>query len=113
MKAYSKHNGDEEDLDENRESEDTQNWDADAYDECIMHWMDDYLNLEEVQSALHVKPTDWGVCSDTVWEAWPESDFQRQIEPYYTEIVEGLIEKGKMTLDLYEILGVCTWIEPK
>merc|ERR1712024_217342 len=26
--------------------------------------------------------------------------------------VEGLIEKGKMTLDLYEILGVCTWIEP-
>merc|ERR1711913_127424 len=27
--------------------------------------------------------------------------------------VEGLIEKGKMTLDLYEILGVCTWSEPK
>merc|ERR1711910_299009 len=27
--------------------------------------------------------------------------------------VEGLIEKGKMTLDLYEILGVCTWNEPK
>merc|ERR1719377_237387 len=26
--------------------------------------------------------------------------------------VEGLIEKGKMTLDLYEILGVCTWNEP-
>merc|ERR1711936_1530921 len=26
---------------------------------------------------------------------------------------EGLIEKGKMTLDLYEILGVCTWNEPK
>merc|ERR1711893_367104 len=27
--------------------------------------------------------------------------------------VEGLIEKGKISLDLYEILGVCTWIEPK
>merc|ERR1712241_108529 len=27
--------------------------------------------------------------------------------------VEALIEKGKMTLDLYEILGVCTWVEPK
>merc|ERR1711997_660148 len=26
--------------------------------------------------------------------------------------VEGLIEKGKMTLDLYEILGVCTWAQP-
>merc|ERR1711933_634143 len=27
--------------------------------------------------------------------------------------VEGLIEKGKMTLDLYEILGTCTWVPPK
>merc|ERR1711892_769007 len=27
--------------------------------------------------------------------------------------VEGLIEKGKMTMDLYEILGKCTWLEPK
>merc|ERR1711923_437856 len=27
--------------------------------------------------------------------------------------VEGLIEKGKISLDLYEILGVCTWVEPK
>merc|ERR1711862_135721 len=27
--------------------------------------------------------------------------------------IEGLIEKGKISLDLYEILGVCTWVEPK
>merc|ERR1712241_224538 len=27
--------------------------------------------------------------------------------------VEGLIEKKAITLDLYEILGVCTWVEPK
>merc|ERR1739838_176581 len=27
--------------------------------------------------------------------------------------VEGLIEKGKMTMDLYEILGKCTWVTPK
>merc|ERR1711876_25632 len=26
--------------------------------------------------------------------------------------VEGLIEKGKITLDLYEILGQCTWNQP-
>merc|ERR1711881_698730 len=26
--------------------------------------------------------------------------------------VEGLIEKGKITLDLYEILGQCTWCQP-
>merc|ERR1711894_773682 len=29
-----------------------------------------------------------------------------------TEVV-GLIEKKKISLDLYEILGVCTWVEPK
>merc|ERR1712098_848224 len=27
--------------------------------------------------------------------------------------VEGLIEKGSMTLDLYEILGTCTWQKPQ
>merc|ERR1712168_19885 len=27
--------------------------------------------------------------------------------------VEGLIEKKAISLDLYEILGVCTWVEPK
>jgi hypothetical protein len=27
--------------------------------------------------------------------------------------IEGLIEKKKITMDLYEILGKCTWIEPK
>merc|ERR1739838_331797 len=27
--------------------------------------------------------------------------------------VESLIEKGAMTLDLYEILGTCTWVAPK
>ena len=27
--------------------------------------------------------------------------------------VEDLIAKKKMTMDLYEILGKCTWTEPK
>merc|ERR1712112_169163 len=27
--------------------------------------------------------------------------------------VEGMIERNEITLDLYEILGVCTWTEPK
>merc|ERR1712236_196680 len=27
--------------------------------------------------------------------------------------VEGLIEKGSMTMDLYEILGKVTWVQPK
>jgi len=101
MTAYSKHENNEGDLDEGKASEGQSSWDADAYDECIMHWMDDYLNLDEVQSALKVKPTEWGVCSDTVWEAWPESDFQREIEPYYTEIVDKWVDEEELTLVVY------------
>merc|ERR1712025_1345832 len=37
----------------------------------------------------------------------------RILPPAKKTEVEGLIEKGKISLDLYEILGVCTWVEPK
>merc|ERR1711953_1111025 len=33
----------------------------------------------------------------------------RILPPELAEEIEGLIEKGKITLDLYEILGQCTW----
>merc|ERR1711953_343183 len=33
----------------------------------------------------------------------------RILPPELSKEVEGLIEKGKITLDLYEILGQCTW----
>ena len=37
----------------------------------------------------------------------------RILPPAAKTEVEGLIEKKKISLDLYEILGVCTWVEPK
>merc|ERR1712129_208951 len=59
------------------ESDGESSFSSSAYDACIMHWMDDYLNSEEVQAALHVKSVSsgWGVCSSEVWQAWPDSDF--------------------------------------
>merc|ERR1712141_668854 len=33
----------------------------------------------------------------------------RILPPELSKEIEGLIEKGKITLDLYEILGQCTW----
>merc|ERR1711973_173718 len=33
----------------------------------------------------------------------------RILPPDLAKEIEGLIEKGKITLDLYEILGQCTW----
>merc|ERR1711983_353972 len=37
----------------------------------------------------------------------------RILPPGLDKEIEGLIEKKKISLDLYEILGVCTWVEPK
>merc|ERR1712189_24071 len=33
----------------------------------------------------------------------------RILPPELAKEIEGLIEKGRITLDLYEILGQCTW----
>merc|ERR1711988_1384785 len=52
----------------------------------------------------HKKRAKYRFASKTLMRILP--DAQR------TE-VEGLIEKGAMTLDLYEILGTCTWVAPK
>merc|ERR1719319_14713 len=78
-----------------------------AYDSCLMHWMDDYLNSAEVQRALHVKSVEsvggWGVCSSEVWQAWPDTDFDRQIEPYYTQMAQQWVspEREGLTMLIY------------
>lgn len=32
------------------------------FDPCSDNYVNTYLNLEEVQAALHVKPTQWSAC---------------------------------------------------
>ncbi|KAM5565635.1 serine carboxypeptidase 1-like [Rosa sericea] len=34
-----------------------------GFDPCSDYYVDAYLNLKEVQAALHVKPTNWSACS--------------------------------------------------
>merc|ERR1711933_374247 len=68
---------------------------GDNYLPCIEYDMADYLNLQTVQQALHVKPTEWQMCSDEVWNAWPESDYDTKVEAYYAEIIDNyLVNKG-------------------
>jgi len=83
------------------EGSEASTWSVSEYDECIMHRMDEYLNLKEVQQALNVKPTEWAVCSDSVWSAWPESDFQREIEPFYSEIAAKWVGPEELTVTVY------------
>jgi len=63
-----------------------------------------HLMFNDMPQGDHKKRAKYRFASKTLMRILP--DAQRGE-------VEGLIEKGKMTLDLYEILGVCTWIEPK
>merc|ERR1712043_68454 len=52
----------------------------------------------------HKKRAKYRFASKTLMRILPEGNKKE---------VEGLIEKGKITLDLYGILGQCTWLEPK
>merc|ERR1719276_603076 len=51
----------------------------------------------------HKKRAKYRFASKTLMRILPEGNKKE---------VEGLIEKGKITLDLYEILGQCTWLQP-
>eukprot|EP00092_Neocalanus_flemingeri_P093788 GFUD01119226.1.p1 GENE.GFUD01119226.1~~GFUD01119226.1.p1 ORF type:complete len:119 (+),score=34.24 GFUD01119226.1:1-357(+) len=52
----------------------------------------------------HKKRAKYRFASKTIMRILPT--------PHKTEI-EKLIEGKKITMDLYEILGKCTWVEPK
>eukprot|EP00486_Rosalina_sp_Unknown_P000283 CAMPEP_0201567938 /NCGR_PEP_ID=MMETSP0190_2-20130828/8713_1 /ASSEMBLY_ACC=CAM_ASM_000263 /TAXON_ID=37353 /ORGANISM="Rosalina sp." /LENGTH=527 /DNA_ID=CAMNT_0047988523 /DNA_START=76 /DNA_END=1656 /DNA_ORIENTATION=+ len=74
---------------------------SDSYVPCIEYNMADWLNLAVVQDALHVKSTTWEMCSDSVWNAWPESDYDAFIQDYYTEIVNNYSVDESLKLAVY------------
>merc|ERR1711899_486124 len=51
----------------------------------------------------HKKRAKYRFASKTLMRILPDAN---------KEEVEGLIEKGNITLDLYDILGQCTWLQP-
>ena len=63
-----------------------------------------HLMFNEMPQGDHKKRAKYRFASKTLMRILPEANRKE---------VEGLIEKGNMTLDLYEILGTCTWIKPQ
>ena len=61
---------------------------TDSYVPCIEYNMNDWLNLDEVQAALHVKATEWEMCSDAVWDKWPDADYDLFMQEYYDDIIQ-------------------------
>merc|ERR1712025_427854 len=63
-----------------------------------------HLMFNDMPQGDHKKRAKYRFASKTLMRILPEANRKE---------VEGLIEKGGMTLDLYEILGTCTWVKPQ
>merc|ERR1712018_379139 len=63
-----------------------------------------HLMFNDMPQGDHKKRAKYRFASKTLMRVLPEANRKE---------VEGLIEKGSMTLDLYEILGTCTWVKPQ
>merc|ERR1712203_1236248 len=63
-----------------------------------------HLMFNDMPQGDHKKRAKYRFASKTLMRILPEANKKE---------VEGLIEKGSMTLDLYEILGTRTWIKPQ
>merc|ERR1711868_121235 len=63
-----------------------------------------HLMFNDMPQGDHKKRAKYRFASKTLMRILPEA---------VKTNVEGLIENKKISLDLYEILGVCTWVEPK
>merc|ERR1711881_792945 len=62
-----------------------------------------HLMFNDMPQGDHKKRAKYRFASKTLMRILPAE---------LSKEVEGLIEKGKITLDLYEILGQCTWCQP-
>merc|ERR1712240_1002717 len=63
-----------------------------------------HVMFNDMPQGDHKKRAKYRFASKTLMRILPEANKKE---------VEGLIEKGSMTLDLYEILGTCTWQKPQ
>merc|ERR1712214_42593 len=63
-----------------------------------------HLMFSDMPQGDHKKRAKYRFASKTLMRILPEANKKE---------VEGLIEQKAMTLNLYEILGTCTWVPPK
>jgi len=73
----------------------------DAYVPCLEYNAKYWLSRLEVQDALNVKYTNWSVCSDPVYDDWPESDWYRYMETYYDDIITEYAMEQDLKLMIY------------
>merc|ERR1711933_345595 len=62
-----------------------------------------HVMFSDMPQGDHKKRAKYRFASKTLMRILPDANKKE---------VEGLIEKGNITLDLYDILGQCTWLQP-
>jgi len=73
------------------------------FDPCSDNYVNTYLNLEEVQAALHVKPTQWSACGDVGW-----TDSPMTILPTIQELIASGIRLWIYSGDVDSVVAVTT-----
>ena len=54
-----------------------------------------------MQSALKVKPMVWQMCSDEIYYAWPQSDWERFMQTFYADIISTFSVALDLKLTIY------------
>jgi len=74
---------------------------SDSYVACSEYNAKYWLARGDVQDVLNVKDTNWTVCSDSVYDAWPESDWYRFMETFYDDIITNFAEEKNLRMMIY------------
>ncbi|CAE7197072.1 SCPL26 [Symbiodinium natans] len=67
------------------------------YQPCASDHGEKYLNLPEVQTAIHAQHTHWADCANSVGSAYNSTDLNQPMMPYW----QHLIQKGNLNLMIY------------
>ncbi|KAL0017332.1 hypothetical protein SO802_004401 [Lithocarpus litseifolius] len=73
------------------------------FDACSNHYVDVYLNLAEVQTALHTKATKWEACRNTPW-----TDSPTTVLPTINQIISSGISVWIYSGDMDGLVSVTT-----
>jgi len=72
--------------DENSNEQNLGDFPIDGYHECEQDWMTEYLNLRQVQNAIHaVNSTIWTDCTNRL--NYSDASMNAYMEPYYTWLI--------------------------
>nr|XP_011468696.1 PREDICTED: serine carboxypeptidase-like 40 [Fragaria vesca subsp. vesca] len=74
------------------------------FDPCSDNYVNTYLNLPEVQAALHARPTQWSACSDVI--GWTDSPVT--VLPIIQELIATGIRLWVYSGDVDSVVAVTT-----